>query len=269
MKINSSNSLNDQKYQSVNGSVKDALRLGCCAIGFTIYPGSEYQYDMIEEFKEISFEAAQYGLPSVLWSYPRGDVSKEGETSLDIISYAAHIAAQLGAHIIKVKPPTENIENKDLKKSYDSSKTDLSLLSNRISHIKKCAFNHKRIVVFSGGNSKNTDDLLEEIKQINLGGGNGSIIGRNTFQRPKEDAINLLKKIIAIYKIRKYIEEAIDNFNKTKIYLISPNNIEFKTFRKDFLDVASSGLLNFFQLRVKNFDDESLVNLINFYFSYL
>ncbi len=201
LKINSSNSLNDQKYQSINGSVKDALRLGCSAIGFTIYPGSEYQYDMIEEFREISSEASQYGLPSVLWSYPRGgNISKEGETGLDIISYAAHIAAQLGAHIIKVKPPSHNLENNDLKKSYDNDKKDFTLLSNRIDHIKRCAFNKKRIVVFSGGNSKNTDDLLDEIRQINLGGGNGSIIGRNTFQRPKDEAISLLKKIIAIYK---------------------------------------------------------------------
>ena len=182
-------------------NVKDALRLGCCAIGFTIYPGSEYQYDMIEEFKEISFEASQYGLPSVLWSYPRGgSISKEGETALDIISYAAHIAAQLGAHIIKVKPPSTNIENKDLKKLYEQNENDLSRLSNRIDHVKRCAFNYKRIVVFSGGNSKNTDDLLNEIKEIKSGGGNGSIIGRNTFQRPKKEAISLLKKIIEIYK---------------------------------------------------------------------
>ena len=200
LKINSSNGLNDQKYQSVNGSVRDALRLGCTAVGFTIYPGSDYQYDMIEEFKEISREASDLGLPSVLWSYPRGgNISKEGETALDIIGYAAHIAAQLGAHIIKVKPPGFHLENKDLQNLF-TEKTSKSLLSNRISHIKKCAFNSKRIVVFSGGNSKNTDELLEEIKQINLGGGNGSIIGRNTFQRPKDEAINLLKKITEIYK---------------------------------------------------------------------
>ena len=201
LKINSSNGLNDQKYQSINGSVKDALRLGCSAVGFTIYPVSEYQYDMIEEFKEVSREASEYGLPSVLWSYPRGGkISKEGETALDIIGYAAHIAAQLGAHIIKVKPPSTFIENKDLNNMFDNRKSNLNLLSDRISHIKKCAFNFKRIVVFSGGNSKNSSDLLEEIKQINLGGGNGSIIGRNTFQRPKEEAINLLKEIIEIYK---------------------------------------------------------------------
>ena len=201
LKINSSNSLNDQKYQSINGSVKEALKLGCCAVGFTIYPGSEYQYDMIEEFKEIATEASEYGLPSVLWSYPRGGkISKEGETAIDIIGYAAHIAAQLGAHLIKVKPPSSYIENQDLRSNPNYSENNFKSLSDRIAHIKKCAFNSRRIVVFSGGNAKNTQELLEEIKQINLGGGNGSIIGRNTFQRPKQEAMELLKNIIEIYK---------------------------------------------------------------------
>ena len=200
LKINSSNGLNDQKYQSVNGNVKDALKLGCAAVGFTIYPGSEYQYEMIEEFKEISREANSHGLPSVLWSYPRGsNISKEGETALDIIGYAAHIAAQLGAHIIKVKPPTGYVEDKGLKNLLNS-KNNFNNLSERIAHIKRCAFNSKRIVVFSGGSAKNTNELLEEIKQIRSGGGNGSIIGRNTFQRPRQDALKLLSEIIEVYK---------------------------------------------------------------------
>ncbi len=200
LKINSSNGLNDQKYQSINGNVKDALKLGCAAVGFTIYPGSEYQYEMIEEFKEISREANSHGLPSVLWSYPRGsNISKEGETALDIIGYAAHIAAQLGAHIIKVKPPTGYVEDKGLKNLLNS-KNNFNKLSERIAHIKRCAFNSKRIVVFSGGSAKNTNELLEEIKQIRSGGGNGSIIGRNTFQRPRQDALNLLSEIIEVYK---------------------------------------------------------------------
>ena len=200
LKINSSNGLNDQKYQSINGNVKDALKLGCAAVGFTIYPGSEYQYEMIEEFKEISREANSHGLPSVLWSYPRGsNISKEGETALDIIGYAAHIAAQLGAHIIKVKPPTGYVEDKGLKNLLNS-KNNFNNLSKRIAHIKRCAFNSKRIVVFSGGSAKNTNELLEEIKQIRSGGGNGSIIGRNTFQRPRQDALNLLSEIIEVYK---------------------------------------------------------------------
>ena len=200
LKINSSNSLIAIKNQSKNGTVKEALRLGCTAVGFTIYPGSEYQYEMIEEFKEISSEAAEYGLPSVLWSYPRGpEISKEAETSINIIAYAAHIAALLGAHIIKVKPPTSVISDDSLKKNYNA-KININALSSRIKHIKQCAFNSKKLVVFSGGNAKGDEEILEEIRQIKDGGGNGSIIGRNTFQRPKKDALDLLKNIIEIYK---------------------------------------------------------------------
>ena len=199
LKINSSNSLIAIKNQSKNGTVKEALRLGCAAVGFTIYPGSEYQYEMIEEFKEISAEATEYGMPSVLWSYPRGpEISKEAETSIDTIAYAAHVAALLGAHIIKVKPPTSIISDDSLTKNYNT-KININSLVSRIKHIKQCAFNSKKIVVFSGGNAKGDKELLEEIRQIKDGGGNGSIIGRNTFQRPKKDALNLLKNIIEIY----------------------------------------------------------------------
>ena len=201
LKINSSNSLSSIKNQSKNGTVKEALRLGCAAVGFTIYPGSDYQYDMIEEFKEISFEASEAGLPSVLWSYPRGpNIDKESETSVDTIAYAAHIAALLGAHIIKVKPPSSSVTNSELKKQYSEFFSNIDSLSERIKHIKKSAFNSKKLVVFSGGNAKGTQEMLEEIEQIKDGGGNGSIIGRNTFQRPRAEALQLLQSVINIYK---------------------------------------------------------------------
>jgi class I fructose-bisphosphate aldolase len=199
LKINSSNSLSLIKNQSKNGTVKEALKLGCAAVGFTIYPGSDYQYDMIEEFKEISFEASEAGLPSVLWSYPRGpNIDKESETSIDTIAYAAHIAALLGAHIIKVKPPSSSVTNSELKKQYSNFLSNIESLEERIKHIKKSAFNSKKIVVFSGGNAKGTKEMLEEIEQIKNGGGNGSIIGRNTFQRPREEALQLLQSVINI-----------------------------------------------------------------------
>jgi len=201
LKINRSNSLSLIKNQSKNGTVKEALKLGCAAVGFTIYPGSDYQYDMIEEFKEISFEASEAGLPSVLWSYPRGpNIDKESETSIDTIAYAAHIAALLGAHIIKVKPPSSSVTNSELKKQYSNFLSNIESLEERIKHIKKSAFNSKKIVVFSGGNAKGTKEMLEEIEQIKNGGGNGSIIGRNTFQRPREEALQLLQSVINIYK---------------------------------------------------------------------
>ena len=201
LKLNSSNSHATSKDQAVYGSVSDALRLGCSAIGFTMYPGSDDQFEMMEEFQELAEEAKSVGLAAVLWSYPRGgDISKDGETAIDVTAYAAHLAAEMGAHIIKVKPPTDFIELDDARKVYESEKIDVSTLSARISHIMQSAFNGRRIVVFSGGAAKDIDGVYNEIRQVRDGGGGGSIIGRNTFQRKREDALEMLDTIIKIYQ---------------------------------------------------------------------
>ena len=199
LKINSANTLSPAKNQAVTASVRDALRLGCVAIGFTIYPGSDNAYDMMEEIRTLAEEAKAYGLAVVIWSYPRGHISKEGETGIDITAYAAHMAALLGAHIIKVKPPTAFIEQAEAKAVYESQKIDIGSLKARVEHIVQSCFAGRRLVVFSGGASKSEAGLLEEVKAIRDGGGGGSIIGRNAFQRPREDALNLLSKIIDIY----------------------------------------------------------------------
>ncbi|MBS27731.1 MAG: fructose-bisphosphate aldolase [Alphaproteobacteria bacterium] len=201
LKINSSNSHATSKDQAITASVGDALRLGCAAVGFTIYPGSDDAFEMIEEIREITEEAKAFGLATVIWSYPRGgNLSKEGETAIDVTAYAAHMAAQLGANIIKVKPPTNHIENGDAKKVYDSQKIDISTLSSRIAHVMESSFGGKRLVVFSGGAAKGTDAVYDEIRQLRDGGANGSIIGRNSFQRSREDALELLGNVIKIYQ---------------------------------------------------------------------
>jgi len=201
LKVNSSNSLATEKDQAITGSVNDALRLGCSAIGFTIYPGSEYQFQMMEEIRELSEEAKAAGLAVVVWSYPRGGpLSKEGETAMDVCGYAAQMAALLGAHIIKVKPPTDHLEQKEAKAVYEKQKIDVSDMAKRIAHVMQCSFNGRRIVVFSGGAAKDLDGIYNEIRGIRDGGGSGSIIGRNTFQRPREDALAMLDQIIKIYQ---------------------------------------------------------------------
>ncbi len=201
LKLNSSNSHATSKDQALTGSVADALRLGCSAIGFTIYPGSDQVFEMMEEIRELAEEAKSVGLAVVIWSYPRGgNLSKEGETAVDVTAYAAHMAALLGAHIIKVKPPTDHIEQPEAKKVYEAQGIDVSTLSARIRHVVQSAFDGRRIVVFSGGAAKDTEGLLSEIRQIRDGGGSGSIIGRNSFQRPKADALALLDSIVKIYK---------------------------------------------------------------------
>lgn len=203
LKLNSSDSLFKGKapISAITGSVADALRLGATAIGFTIYPGSSERKDMYEEISEITAEAKSVGLPVVIWSYPRGEgLSKEGETAIDVVAYAAHIAAQLGANIIKVKPPTSHIEQPEAKKIYEQQNIRVQKLSDRIRHVVESSFNGKRIVIFSGGEAKGTEDLLSELREIALGGGFGSIMGRNAFQRPRGEAIALLRQAMDIFK---------------------------------------------------------------------
>jgi class I fructose-bisphosphate aldolase len=201
LKLNSSNSLATSKDQAVTGSVNDALRLGCAAIGFTIYPGSEYAFDQMEEFRALADEAKSAGLAVVLWSYPRGPaLDKAAETAVDICAYAAHMAALLGAHIIKVKPPAGVVSLEAAKKTYESQHIDISTLSKRVEHVMQSAFNGRRIVVFSGGEAKDLEGLYTEVRGLRDGGANGSIIGRNTFQRPKAEALAMLAKIIEIYQ---------------------------------------------------------------------
>lgn len=199
LKVNSSNSWATSISQAKTASVADAVRLGCAAIGFTIYPGSDAIFDAMEQIAEMSAEAKMAGIATVIWSYPRGGMlSKEGELALDVGAYAAHMAALLGAHIIKVKLPTDHIEQKDAQKAYEGA--DWSKQSDRVRHVVQSSFAGRRIVVFSGGAAKGADAVFQDARDIRDGGGNGSIIGRNTFQRPRDEAIAMLNRIVAIYK---------------------------------------------------------------------
>ncbi len=204
LKLNSSNSLargGDAPSQAITGSVAEAVRLGCSGVGFTIYPGSDAAFDMIGQFQEMAAEAKALGLAVVLWSYPRGGgLSKPGETALDVAAYAAHMAALVGAHIIKVKPPTEHLEQDAAKAVYEKTGVPRAILAERVRHIMQSSFAGRRIVIFSGGAAQDRDGLLEEIRGLRDGGANGSIIGRNTFQRPRQEALALLSEIIGIYK---------------------------------------------------------------------
>ena len=199
LKVNSSNSWATSIDQAVTASVSDALRLGCAAIGFTIYPGSDGIFEQMEEIRELSEEAKSVGIATVIWSYPRGGkLSKDGELALDVGAYAAHMAALLGAHIIKVKLPSAHIEQEEAKRVYEG--TDWSNQADRVRHVVQASFAGRRIVVFSGGAAKGADAVYQDARDILAGGGNGSIIGRNTFQRSREDALDMLGKLIAIYR---------------------------------------------------------------------
>ncbi len=203
LKLNNSDSLAKvgEPISAVTASVKDAVRLGCAAIGYTIYPASGARNTMYQDLRELIAEGKSYGLPMVLWAYPRGSgITKEGEQAVDVVAYAAQCSAQLGAHVIKVKPPKENVEQAEAKKVYEKYNIPVKTLADRVKHVVQSAFNGKRIVIFSGGEAKDSSAIMEEIKGLREGGAFGSIMGRNAFQRPKDEALKLLKDVMNVYR---------------------------------------------------------------------
>lgn len=202
LKINGGTTLapgGEEANQAITGSIDHALRLGCIGIGYTLYPGSNHIYEMIEKLQVLIEEAKRVGLLVVVWAYPRGHISKEGERGLDVIAYGAHIAALLGAHVIKVKLPTATLGHEPTKAAYEKY-VSLASLKDRVSHVVQSCFAGKRLVVFSGGEAHSVADVLSDTKAIYEGGGTGSIIGRNCFQRSEAEALNMLDKMIQIYQ---------------------------------------------------------------------
>jgi fructose-bisphosphate aldolase, class I len=202
LKLNSHDLLSDERdpIPALTASVGEALRLGCAAVGYTIYPGSSRSREMYQQLREVAEEAKRAGLAVVVWSYPRGSgLSKEGETAIDVVAYAAHIAAQLGAHIIKVKLPTDHIEKPDNQKVYEQYEIPIKTLKERVRHVVQCTFHGRRVVIFSGGPREEDDAIFNEARGVRDGGGFGSIIGRNSFQRPKLEALRFLRAVMKIY----------------------------------------------------------------------
>ncbi len=202
LKCNNHDVLNDERdpISAVTAGVEDALRLGCVAVGFTIYPGSSERVQMYQELRELTLEAKSAGLATVVWSYPRGSsLSKDGETSVDVVAYAAQIAAQLGADIIKVKLPSAKVELAEAQKVYQKYEIPISTLAERVHHVVQSSFDGRRIVIFSGGATTGDEEFFTEARAIRDGGGFGSIIGRNSFQRSKENALKFLNTIMGIY----------------------------------------------------------------------
>jgi class I fructose-bisphosphate aldolase len=203
LKLNSHDQLRGEDpdpMPALTASVQEALRLGCCGVGYTIYPGSAHSREMYEQLREVAEEAKRAGLAVVVWSYPRGSgLSKEGETAVDVVAYAAHIAAQLGAHVVKVKLPSERIEQAEARKVYEQHEIPIRALRDRVRHVVQSTFNGRRIVIFSGGPREEDAAVFDEVRAIRDGGGFGSIIGRNSFQRSKVEALRFLRTIMKIY----------------------------------------------------------------------
>jgi class I fructose-bisphosphate aldolase len=216
LKINHSNRLlpgNVDPDQAIVATVQDAVDLGCIGIGFTLYPGSDSYLEQLEELRDVSSCARECGLFTVVWAYPRGSGisqtatdmydNKSANTSdprmaLDTIAYSAHMACLAGAHIVKVNLPHCTIAKTDSIDLYKNVKMETS--TDRVRHIMDCCFGGRRAVIFSGGSVKDVTKVLEDVIAVKHGGGTGSIIGRNIFQRPREEALQLIDKIVKLYE---------------------------------------------------------------------
>ncbi|MBL0725400.1 MAG: class I fructose-bisphosphate aldolase [Alphaproteobacteria bacterium] len=200
--------------QAIIATVDDAVTLGCAGIGVTIYPGSKNFQHMLEKLTPIIKEAKEKGLVVIVWAYPRGSCLNRSNNemqksaapnALDVVSYAAHIACLIGAHIVKVKIPSEKktywndvMLSNELKELSHSERSDRNKFC--IREIKKSCFDGRRIVIFSGGTYvKSNNEILDSVRDVNHEDGNGSIIGRNVFQREWKEACGLTREIIELY----------------------------------------------------------------------
>lgn len=174
LKLNHGNNLNKdlEPSQAVYATSQEATNMG--GVGFTIYPGSSKQDEMINYFGKVQ-DCKPKNVKSVLWSYPRG--GDFDETSLKTIMHAAYIAAQLEPDVIKVKMPTN---------------------SGDVTNIVKAACGIP--VVFSGGPYVDTYNMIDYAKRIKEAGGYGMIVGRNVFQRERHQAKHLLKEIHRVFR---------------------------------------------------------------------
>ena len=160
----------------------------------------EFQGEPAQANQSATWRGPQ-GIATVIWSYPRGEaITKDGETAIDVAAYSAHIAALLGAHIIKIKLSTDHLMLPEAKKAYEDNAISIASQAERVRHAMQASFNGRRIVVFSGGAKKGEDSIYDDARAIRDGGGNGSIIGRNAFQRSRHEALAMLGKLVDIYK---------------------------------------------------------------------
>ncbi len=183
----------DESFSAVNASVEDAVRLGADAVGYTLYVGSPRQDEDLKQLGEVRADCDKYGMPLVVWSYPRGrDVSKKGgQDSFYAIDYAARMAMEMGADIVKINMPKVGLDSdKDSPAPYNEMQVD------QAEAIRQCVESAGRsLVVLSGGSKADDEQVLGMTKMIMEAGGSGVIFGRNIWQRETAAAHEIVGKI--------------------------------------------------------------------------
>jgi class I fructose-bisphosphate aldolase len=176
-----------------NASVEDAVRLGADAVGYTLYVGSPRQDEDLVQLRQVRQDCDRYGMPLIIWSYPRGSAieTKGGQSSFYAIDYAARLAMEMGADVVKLNMPKIDPEkDKDAPAPYNEMEVS------RDEAIRQCVESAGRaLVVLSGGSRIDDDQLLAQTRSIMEAGGSGVIYGRNVWQREWSDALEIIEQI--------------------------------------------------------------------------
>jgi len=179
-------------FSPLTATVADAVALGADAIGYTLYVGSPRQDEDFLQFLEVREQCEKYGMPIVVWSYPRGEAieRKGGRDSLYAVDYAARLAHELGADIIKLNVPVKSAKDADQPKPYNTLEWDYE---SGVRRVVESAGNS--MVLFSGGSKISDEDLMEKARITIEQGATGLIFGRNMWQRPMDEALALTERI--------------------------------------------------------------------------
>ena len=183
----------NEPVSPMTGSVEDAVRIGADAIGYTLYVGSPNQHTDFTQFRKVKADAERYGMPIIMWAYPRGDAidKKGGRNSIFAVDYAARVADELGADIVKLNVPVDDSKTRATQRApYD--KLELSY-EERVSKVVKTA--GKCMVLFSGGGKTSDEEVIRRAKVCVEQGATGLIFGRNLWQREWDDALAMTKKL--------------------------------------------------------------------------
>jgi class I fructose-bisphosphate aldolase len=199
LKLNGKTSIppDTEAFSALTGSVEDAVRLGADAVGYTVYVGSPAQDRDFEQFRRVRAEADRLGMPTIVWAYPRGEAvaKKGGKESLYAIDYAARVALELGADVVKLNYPVRSEKDQDSPAPYNS--LDLSA---EAAFRKVVGSAGRSLVLVSGGEKVGDAELLAKVRASMHGGATGIIFGRNLWQRPREEALALTRRLHEIFR---------------------------------------------------------------------
>lgn len=199
LKLNGKTSIppDTEAFSALTGNVEDAVRLGADAVGYTIYVGSPAQDRDFAQFHRVREDADRWGMPVIVWAYPRGEsvAKKGGKESLYAVDYAARVALELGADVVKVNYPVRSEKDQASPPPYNS----LDLSPEGAFH-KVVESAGRALVLVSGGEKVADAELLTKVRASMDAGATGIIFGRNLWQRPRDQALALTRELHAIFR---------------------------------------------------------------------